>query len=195
MNRGCCAAASSDHGRTAGVIDRASFTPMLRVKKSLNHLTHQLTLFRQPRILNHMVEQEPTWLDAVFHALADDTRRRMLGTLAGGERSVGRLAAPFAMSLAAASKHIGVLERAGLVERAVAGRTHRLRLAPAPLVAAYQWLVLYERFWSGRLDILERLLREEVGAPTAPTQIPNPPPAPTDVAGPANLPTPDGDEP
>lgn len=115
-----------------------------------------------------MVEHEPARLDAVFHALGDATRRQMLGALAGGERTVGALAAPFEISLAAASKHIRVLERAGLVERAVAGRTHRLWLAPGPLAGAHAWLGLYERFWSGRLDILERLLREEAAKPVAP---------------------------
>ena len=132
-----------------------------------------------------MVEQEPARLDAVFHALGDATRRRMLRTLAGSsERTVGGLAAPFEISLAAASKHIGVLERAGLVQRAVAGRTHRLGLAPGPLAGAYAWLGYYERFWSGRLDILERLLREEAVKPVAPA--PNPRPSPTKAPAPAD---------
>lgn len=65
------------------------------------------------------------------------------------------------MSLAAASKHIKVLESAGLIRREVRGRTHLCRLDPGPLASAHQWLGFYERFWSGRLDALERLLREE----------------------------------
>jgi DNA-binding transcriptional ArsR family regulator len=85
----------------------------------------------------------------------------MLRELAGGERTVSQLARPFAMSLAAASKHIKALENAGLIRREVRGRTHFCRLEPGPLASAYEWLSFYERFWSGRLDILERLLRAE----------------------------------
>jgi DNA-binding transcriptional ArsR family regulator len=85
----------------------------------------------------------------------------MLRELASGERTVGQLAAPFAISLAAASKHIKALEGAGLVCREVRGRTHLCRLDPGPLAGAHRWLGLYERFWDDRLDALERLLREE----------------------------------
>lgn len=100
-------------------------------------------------------------MDSVFHALGDATRRRMLRDLAGGERTVSQLAEPFAMSLAAASKHIKALENAGLIHREVRGRTHLCRLEPGPLASAHQWLGFYERFWTNRLDVLERLLREE----------------------------------
>lgn len=100
-------------------------------------------------------------MDAVFHALGDATRRHMLRDLADGEKTVSQLAEPFAMSLAAASKHIKALENAGLIRREVRGRTHLCRLAPGPLASAHQWLSFYERFWTGRLDVLERLLREE----------------------------------
>jgi DNA-binding transcriptional ArsR family regulator len=106
-----------------------------------------------------MVELEAPRLDAVFHALGDSTRRQMLRRLAEGERSVGELAAPFDMSLAAASKHIKALERAGLVRRRITGRTHLCRLEPGPLEGAHEWIGFYERFWSSRLDILEGLLR------------------------------------
>jgi DNA-binding transcriptional ArsR family regulator len=109
-----------------------------------------------------MVELEMPQLGSVFHALGDATRRRMLRELASGERTVGQLAEPFAMSLAAASKHIKALENAGLIRREVRGRTHLCRLDPGPLASAHQWLSFYERFWSDRLDVLERLLREEV---------------------------------
>lgn len=85
----------------------------------------------------------------------------MLGDLAAGERTVGQLAEPFAISLAAASKHIKALEHAGLIRREVRGRTHLCRLEPGPLASAHAWLSFYERFWTGRLDVLERLLREE----------------------------------
>jgi DNA-binding transcriptional ArsR family regulator len=108
-----------------------------------------------------MVELETPKLDAVFHALGDATRRRMLRELAGGERSVGELAKPFAISLAAASKHIKALENAGLIRREVRGRTHLCRLEPGPLASAHEWLSFYERFWTDRLDALERLLRDE----------------------------------
>src|SRR2546426_6478738 len=108
-----------------------------------------------------MVELEPPQLDTVFRALGDATRRRMLRELASGERTVSQLAEPFAMSLAAASKHIKALEHAGLVHREVRGRTHLCRLAPGPLASAHQWLSFYERFWADRLDVLQRLLRTE----------------------------------
>ena len=108
-----------------------------------------------------MVDFQPDELDSVFHALGDATRRQMLRELADGERTVGQLAEPFAISLAAASKHIKALEHAGLIRREVRGRTHLCRLAPGPLASAHQWLSFYERFWTGRLDVLERLLREQ----------------------------------
>ena len=108
-----------------------------------------------------MVELEPPQLDTVFRALGDATRRRMLRELASGERTVSQLAEPFAMSLAAASKHIKALENAGLIHREVRGRTHLCRLAPGPLASAHQWLSFYERFWADRLDVLDRLLRTE----------------------------------
>jgi DNA-binding transcriptional ArsR family regulator len=121
-----------------------------------------------------MVELETPKLDAVFHALGDRTRRRMLYALAGGARTVGQLAEPFAISLAAASKHIKALEAAGLIAREVRGRTHVCRLAPGPLASAHEWLSYYERFWTDRLDALDRLLREEMarqtpGADSAPS--------------------------
>jgi DNA-binding transcriptional ArsR family regulator len=108
-----------------------------------------------------MVELETPQLDTVFHALGDATRRQMLRELARGERTVGQLAEPFTISLAAASKHIKALENAGLIHREVRGRTHLCRLDPGPLASAHQWLSLYERFWTDRLDVLERLLRKD----------------------------------
>ncbi|WP_173934448.1 metalloregulator ArsR/SmtB family transcription factor [Chelativorans sp. Marseille-P2723] len=107
-----------------------------------------------------MVENSAV-LDAVFHALSDSTRRRMLRALAKGEQSVSALAAPFSMSLAGASKHVKVLERAGLVRRRVDGRIHYCRLDAARLAEAEAWLRHYERFWNRRLDTLEALLRAE----------------------------------
>src|SRR5689334_24841808 len=108
-----------------------------------------------------MVELQTLPLDTVFHALGDATRRQMLRELAGGERTVGQLAEPFAISLAAASKHIKALESAGLIRREVRGRTHVCRLDPGPLASAHEWLNFYERFWTSRLDLLEQLLHEE----------------------------------
>lgn len=108
-----------------------------------------------------MVEHDSPQLDIIFHALGDATRRGMLASLALGEKSVGELAEPFAMSFAGASKHVKVLEEAGLIRREVRGRTHICRLEPGPLASANEWLRHYERFWTSRLDTLERLLRED----------------------------------
>jgi DNA-binding transcriptional ArsR family regulator len=108
-----------------------------------------------------MVEYLAPELDPVFHALGDATRRSMLRRLADGDLTVGQLAEPFDISLAAASKHIKSLETAGLIRREVRGRTHICRLEPGPLASAHEWLGYYERFWTDRLDALDRLLREE----------------------------------
>lgn len=112
-------------------------------------------------IFNHMVEQQAQQLDAVFSALADQTRRQMLRLLEAGERTVSELAAPFKMSLAGASKHVKVLERAGLVRRRVDGRTHHCRLDARGLADAEAWIRHYEKFWNERLDGLEALLQAE----------------------------------
>lgn len=101
-------------------------------------------------------------MSAIFHALGDETRRQMLRELAREGRTVGQLAAPFDMSLAAASKHIRALEAAGLIRREVRGRVHFCHLEPGPLKSAQEWLSFYERFWNDRLDILEGLLRHEL---------------------------------
>jgi DNA-binding transcriptional ArsR family regulator len=124
-----------------------------------------------------MVELEAPSLDSVFHALGNATRRRMLHDLMAGERTVGQLAEPFTISLAAASKHIKALEAAGLIRREVHGTTHLCRLDPAPLAGAHEWLAAYERFWTARLDILERILREEVARGAALAE-PDPKPRP-----------------
>ena len=115
-------------------------------------------------MFNHMVERlvrrepDPRVLDQVFRALGDRTRRDMLRRLAEGERTVTELAEPCAMSLAAASKHVRVLERAGLVRRTIRGRTHHCRLAAARLSDAERWLAFYQRFWTERFDALDRVL-------------------------------------
>lgn len=107
-----------------------------------------------------MIESKPAHLDKLFHALADPTRREMLERLREGAHSVGELAAPCAMSLAAVSKHIRTLEAAGLVQRHIEGRTHRVRLAAEAMAEAHAWLERYEVFWSRRLDALEQALRD-----------------------------------
>src|SRR3954465_6202117 len=107
-----------------------------------------------------MVELETPQLDTIFPRSGAAPRRRMLRNLANGERTVGQLAEPFSISLAAASKHIKALEGAGLIRREVRGRTHLCRLDPGPLATAHEWLNFYEHFWTSRLDVLDRLLRE-----------------------------------
>jgi DNA-binding transcriptional ArsR family regulator len=102
-------------------------------------------------------------LDVVFRALGDPTRRAMLRLLAGGDRTVGELAAPFAMTFAGASKHVKVLEGAGLVRRTVRGRTHVCHLDAGPLADADAWLRFYAAFWERRIDALAAQLRQEAG--------------------------------
>lgn len=111
-----------------------------------------------------MIESDTPRLNALFHALGDATRRQMLHDLAEGERTVTELARPFEISLAAASRHIKVLESAGLIRREVRWRTHVCRLDPGPLASADQWLGYYRHFWADRLDLLDRLLRAEDAA-------------------------------
>jgi DNA-binding transcriptional ArsR family regulator len=114
-----------------------------------------------------MVDVSESRLDAVFHALGDLTRRRMLRRLAAGDCTVGQLAEPFEMSLAAASKHIKALEGAGLIRREVQGRIHVCHLNAGPMSRADEWLRYYERFWTVRLDRLEELLRGDTAAKPA----------------------------
>lgn len=100
-------------------------------------------------------------LDDTFHALADPTRRGMLASLALGEKSIGELAEPFAMSFAGASKHVKVLEEAGLIARRKVGRTHLIRVDAKPLEEAERWLRQWEKFWTVRLDRLEALIKRD----------------------------------
>lgn len=115
-----------------------------------------------------MVEHHHTRLDRVFRALGDPTRRAMLERLATGEHTVGELASPYRMSLAAASKHIQTLERAGLVKRTVRGRVHYVRIDPRPLARADSWLRGYERLWDTRIERLAELLRHPDNDPSTP---------------------------
>lgn len=109
-------------------------------------------------------------LDATFHALADATRRGMLARLAQGERSIGELAQPYAMSFAGASKHVKVLESAGLISRRKVGRTQICAIRGERLREADAWLRQWERFWNSRLDALEALIESDHAASPANSQ-------------------------
>lgn len=112
-------------------------------------------------MFNHMVE-DSEHVDRVFHALSNRTRRGMVRQLSGGECSVGDLASPADMSFAAASKHVKVLERAGLVNRRVAGRQHICSLRSEPLREVSEWVNFYEKFWSESLDRLAATLEADI---------------------------------
>jgi len=105
-----------------------------------------------------MVECNSNVLDRTFGALADPTRRRILAQLAKGEECVTSLARPHAMSLAAVSKHLIVLERAGLVKRRRDGRVHSLALEAKPMQEAREWLDRYRKFWEANLERFEQYL-------------------------------------
>ncbi len=119
-----------------------------------------LTGGNPPHILNDMVERKSVGLDDTFAALAHPTRRDLLRRLVEGEATVTELAEPYPVSLAAISKHLRVLEEAGLLERRVVGRRHLLSLRAPPMRAAAEWLDQYRRFWDRSLDALEDLARE-----------------------------------
>jgi len=104
-----------------------------------------------------------------FKAIADPTRRAILARLVTGPIRVTKLAEPFPMSLNAVSKHIRVLEGAGLVERRVQGREHFLELRPEPLAEIYDWVAHYRKFWEARLDALETFLEEQRDAAMSPS--------------------------
>jgi DNA-binding transcriptional ArsR family regulator len=99
-------------------------------------------------------------LSGTFAALADPTRRAILARLAAGEATVKELAEPFAMSMPAVSKHLKVLERAGLIARGRTAQWRPCRLEPAPLRGASEWLATYRQFWEGGFDRLDEHLRE-----------------------------------
>src|SRR5579862_9292749 len=107
-----------------------------------------------------MVKCSERLLDRTFGALADPTRRRILEHLAHGDRCVTDLARPYSMSLPAVSKHLRVLENAGLIRRRRRGRVHSLKLEAAPMREASQWIEEYRRFWEGSLDRLEEYLKK-----------------------------------
>lgn len=106
------------------------------------------------------MQSQPDTLSAAFQAMADPTRRAILARLASGEATAGELAAPFEMSLPAVSKHLKVLEGAGLLIRRREGRVHHCRLDPAPMKQAVDWIEYHRRFWETRLDSLGKYLDE-----------------------------------
>ncbi len=116
-------------------------------------------------MFNRMVEHD---LNRVFHALGDPTRRAILDRLAEGEATVSHLSRPFVLSFAAVSKHLGVLERAGLVTREARGRERVCRINPVALDDARSWLEFHERFWSDRLEALETLVGNAPDSPDEP---------------------------
>lgn len=99
-------------------------------------------------------------LDLTFAALADPTRRAIVARLARSEANVGELAAPFAMSSPAITKHLKVLERAGLLVREIDGRVHRCKLSPEPMHEASEWIERNRKFWIGRFDALAAYLAQ-----------------------------------
>ena len=105
---------------------------------------------------------EPDRLSATFAALSDPTRRKILARLAKGEASVGELAAPFEISLPAISRHLKVLQQAGLIERKTEAQWRRCNLNPGPLMEAADWIESYRDFWEARFDALEDFLKTDL---------------------------------
>jgi DNA-binding transcriptional ArsR family regulator len=108
-----------------------------------------------------MVYHPKDRLSATFHALADPTRRALLARLAGGEASIVDLAGPFQMSLPAVSKHVRVLQRAGLAQVRRRGRSRHCRLVVRPMKEALQWMERYRRFWDEQFDRLQTFLNSQ----------------------------------
>ena len=128
------------------------------------------TLHDSRIIVNQMVNNKFDSLDLTFAALADPTRRRMLEALSVQQMRVTDLAEPFAMSLPAVSKHLRVLEKAGLLKRRRLGREHHIELKPDPMKKAHLWIEHYKKFWEGSLDSLADYLESEQLNQTKPTQ-------------------------
>lgn len=121
-------------------------------------------------LINHKVmklapSSDPARLDAVFTALADPTRRAILRRLAEGEASVVELSEPFRMSQPAISKHLKMLERAGLVARSIDRQRRPARLVAQPMAEAAHWMAHFSAFWGERLDALDDLLQELQSTP------------------------------
>lgn len=111
-----------------------------------------------------MGERQSAALDDVFNALCDSTRRAILARVARGDARITDIAGDFPISLNSISKHVRMLERAGLVHRSVNGREHVLSLNAAPLAAASKWIDHYEKFWDSRLAALEQYVLKKSGS-------------------------------
>ena len=111
--------------------------------------------------MHNLLVMDQAELDRTFGALADPTRRAMLERLAEGETNIGTLAEPFEISQPAISKHVAVLERAGLIQRTKQGREHRIRVDPRPLEEAQTWIGHYARFWKRQFDAVEAYLQAQ----------------------------------
>ena len=107
-----------------------------------------------------MVNDNTLQMDKVFSALSDPTRRTILEELRNGQASISQIAAPFEISLPAISKHLKVLQTAGLITNVKEGRIHYLRLNPEPMRAALQWLEFYKQMWEGQFDSLADFLED-----------------------------------
>ena len=105
----------------------------------------------------------PTPVDAVFSALGDPTRRRIVERLARGRQTISEVSTGFTMSQPAVSKHVKILEQSGLVEREIMGRVHHLRLSPKAMEAASSWIEAQRRYWNAALDRLDAYLEETAG--------------------------------
>lgn len=114
-----------------------------------------------PKLSTNAHDSAETQLDLVFQALSDRTRRAQLARLREGPARVTELAEPFEMSLPAISKHLKVLESAGLIRRDIEGRVHHCSLRPETLKEASQWLIEYRSFWEGTLDALAAYVEED----------------------------------
>ncbi|MGH7546897.1 MAG: ArsR/SmtB family transcription factor [Gemmatimonadales bacterium] len=136
-----------------------------------------------------MVKYEDRALDITFAALADPTRRAILARLAGRDASVTELARPFRISLPAVHKHLGVLERAGLIARQKHGRVRRCRLVARPMKSAARWIERYRRFWEQQLDALAAYLAQSNNQETPPWPPESDgPPSPSDSGAPLTRP-------
>lgn len=119
-----------------------------------------MTRDRCSAIFNHMVKYTSGTIDSTLSALADPTRRAIVEKLATGEKSVLELAKPFDISLPAVSKHLKVLERAGLISRDIRGRVHSIKLVAEPMRGAVDWLERYRIFWDQQLNSLSEYLNK-----------------------------------
>jgi DNA-binding transcriptional ArsR family regulator len=126
--------------------------------KSFNHLVD--SFLACGIVFNQMVKSSAVRLDSIFHALSDSTRRSILRDVSAKGKTVGEIARPYAMSLAAVSKHLKVLEAAELIARERRGSFQIVRLNAKNLRPAEEWLAFYDKFWKQQLDALQSYLEE-----------------------------------